>query len=308
MKTVLLLQYHRPHFEVVLALRENLKHEYDVHLWSDSLSQFGRASVVSQLEIPGFDPGIAYDYIVIVSGEEDPPEKALPPELWAALNRGNVARVLHRFKKERNPGVIYLYGGSEHPFIPVVTGLDYLKASEAPDQVRGRFLIQGNIENRRNYDLVEVLAGENESLDIYMVGIKVKKEIAPKANVLEFNNLDEQDSHRICANSRFILPMIDPIRYSGYFKDRFTSSVLMGFAYALPFVAHKALFDLYPIAGFPYETDSEFLERVSEANSVSESCYNALAQQMVSALTKIFTKNTENIKFILGELGSIVGA
>ncbi len=140
-----------------------------------------------------------------------------------------------------------------------------------------------------------------------MVGLKVKKDVAPRDNLFQYNNLDEQDFHRICANSQFIIPMIDPIRYSGYFKDRFTSSVLIGFAYSLPFVAHKSLFQLYPIVGFAYESDKEFLERIAEANSVCDAHYNEMVRQLVSNRDEIVRKNSDNIKFILGELDSFVG-
>lgn len=296
LNTVLLVHHGRPHFEVVLALTESLRSFYKVSLWSNFLHVFGRRPLLSLLDIGLYDESTEYSHVIIISGDQGPSEKEVPAALWSLLSKGRVTRVLHRFNGSRKPGEIYLFSRAELPFVPVSTGLSFPK--EPPHQ-RRQMLIQGNIENRRNYDLVTALAGKNANIDIRLCGIRVKADLGNGVNIFQHSNLDELEFHRLCASADFIMPMVDPIRYAGYFKDRFTSSIQVGFAYSLPFIAHKALFDLYPIVGFSYQTDEEFFACVSQAAALDADKLALLQDKMSANRAALAQTNGDNITTIL---------
>jgi hypothetical protein len=279
---LLLVHHQRPHFEVVLALLANLGPRYDIRVWSNALHFFERRALLSQLGAGLFDPALEYDALVIVSGEQTPSDVDAGPVLAKLLRTRPVLRIMHRAAAEESPGELRFFPKSRLPFVPVVTGLPGRTEGVLADASRS-LLIQGNVENRRNYALLPQLISKFPGLAFNVVGLKVTTELPAAPNLSIYLNQPEREFHSICAASTFILPLIDPVSYRGYFTDRFTSSIHIGFAYALPFIAHRALFDLYPIAGLAYSTDAEFHECLERAERMSAEAVTSLRAEMEQA-------------------------
>jgi hypothetical protein len=155
-----------------------------------------------------------------------------------------------------------LFPKARFPFVPAMTGFE---PAPRTDNSRHIVLTQGNIENRRNYDQLPRLAAHSPRLDFRVVGINAGLSLTTSSNLQTHFNLCEYDFHSACGTSTFMLPLLDPVGYKQYFENCFTSSVHMGFAYALPFIAHRALFDLYPIVGFSYRNTDELHDCLRKA-------------------------------------------
>lgn len=295
MQRLLLVHHGRPHFEVVLALCENLRDFFDVTLWSNALNFFGRQAVLDALHIKTHASGSDYDYALVVTGDKGPEQRETGPEIWNILNSIPILRIMHRMPLEKLPGQISLFIKSAPRFIPVSTGLEYLKPKEEPADARRRFLVQGNIENRRDYTLLPQLAAANPQAEMIVCGLTVAGIKFGSDGVTTHANLPEIEFHRVCASAHFMLPLIDPVRYPGYFENKFTSSIQIGFSYGLPFIAHKALFDLYPITGFSYERDEDIPGCILQASRLSASSYSDMRLNQSKHGEQYHQENIQNI-------------
>jgi hypothetical protein len=279
---LLLVHYQRPHFEVVLALLADLGQRYDIRVWSNALNFFERRALLGQLGARLFDPALEYDALVIVSGEQTPSDADAGPMLATLLRTKPVLRIMHRASNNEASGEIRFFPKSRFPLMPVATGLPRAADDVGVGAPRS-LLIQGNVENRRNYGVLPRLVVSFPRLIFNVVGLKVETELPSAPNLKLHLNQAEREFHSICAGSTFILPLIDPVSYRGYFTDRFTSSIQIGFAYALPFIAHQALFDLYPIAGLSYSTDEEFYGCLERAQQMTAEELLALISRCIFA-------------------------
>jgi hypothetical protein len=301
MPRLLIVHYQRPHFEIVLALLATLQGHYEMEVWSNCLHVFNRRELLSELKVKLFDSSNCYDALVIVSGEYTPTEAEAGPELWSLLQARPALRIMHRLGSEQRDEEIRLFPKSKLPFIPVTTNLTYLKDSRAPES--RAFLIQGNVENRRNYNLLPGLLQRFPASEFHVIGIKVGIDLPATKNLRTWFNQSERDFHSICANSTFILPLIDPIAYGGYFRESFTSSILIGFSYDLPFIAHRGLFDLYPIVGYSYSTDDELLQCIETAAYCTELELREMRQRIAANRTTLIASGILNVRSRLQRLG-----
>jgi hypothetical protein len=301
MPRLLLVHYQRPHFEIVLALLATLQSHYEMDVWSNCLHVFKRRELLSELQVKLFDGSQCYDALVIVSGEYTPTEAEAGPELWSLLQKKPTLRIMHRLGSEQRDDEIRLFPKSILPFIPVSTNLNYLKGQKATEC--RAFLIQGNVENRRNYTVLPRLLERVPGSEFHVIGIKVGIDLPSNKNIRTWFNQPEREFHSICANCTFILPLIDPISYSGYFRQTFTSSVLIGFSYDLPFIAHRELFELYPIVGYSYSNDNELLECIEAAANSTDMELTEIKQRMGANRTALIEASVLNIKSRLQRLG-----
>ena len=171
MPRILLIHHGRHHFEIVLALFANLGKHYDMALWSNFLHVFDRRAILERLEIALFDPSVDYDALVMISGEETPSEAQAGPELWALMSTKPIMRIMHRWVPVERPNELRLFPKATALFNPVSTGLADLRQDVLGD--RRSLLVQGNIEDRRNYDLLPLLLERFPNVDINVVGIKI---------------------------------------------------------------------------------------------------------------------------------------
>jgi hypothetical protein len=173
---------------------------------------------------------------------------------------------------------------------------------------RSGFLIPGNAdERRRDYSALKLLAREFSDQTFHVVG-SINQQVtglagdSEAANILQHANLTEQQYYETCDACRFVLPMIDPDRFPGYFEDRFTCTVLTGLGLNIPFVAHRKLFDLYPIQGFSYDSRAELSAAVAKAIAVDESAYRAMRQAQQDAATQLAARNVAVISRMIAEI------
>jgi hypothetical protein len=295
---ILLVHDGRPHFEVLLAVFDLLKDVHDIFLWSNALNVFGRQDVITKIGIRLHTDARDYDLILLISGDDGFNDKGVAPDIIAMSKRVPTLRLIHAADIVRPDDVMYLFGRAERPLISATTGLETLKKTNENRFRRCRILVQGNIENRRNYALLPVLANQNPNIEIIICGLTVNEQALPQTNIIYHTDLSEIEFHSSCANCDYIMPLIDPGRYSGYFQSRFTSSIQIGLAYNLPFIAHKALFEIYPIHGYPYDRDEDLLSLVREASSISENRYQTLAAAMANAREGILKRNMANFTFV----------
>ncbi|MGO9990999.1 MAG: hypothetical protein ACLPTF_00590 [Steroidobacteraceae bacterium] len=291
---LLLVHYRRQHFEVVLALIANLHEYYDLSVWSNFLHVFDRKALLSGLGVALFDASLDYDALVIVSGEETPEPSEAGPELWRLLGAKPVIRIMHRWRAPERLGELRLFPKTTFPFIPCITNLVFPNKAAAID--RRSFLVQGNVENRRNYGMLSAFIEKFPQLDFNVVGIKSATELKSAKNLYLRFNQTERDFHSICASSTFILPLIDPVGYKQYFVECFSSSIFIGFAYNLPFIAHRDLFNLYPIVGYPYSTQNEFLQCLESAATCDADHLEAMRHQLVQNRAMLKESNIANFK------------
>lgn len=294
MASLLLVHYERPHFEIVLSLYSNLSQLHEIDLWSNAINVFERQVVLERLGLRLFKPTKRYDALVLITGEKLPPEAVAGVELTTLLRTLPTIRIRHRPVPDetKTETDIRLFPTSSFPYIPVSTGLEELFARPTSD--RRSFLIQGNIENRRNYREVPHLAESLRDSEIKIVGIKVDIEFPPLSNLKILFNQSEYAFHAACAQSTFIVPMIDPTGYPGYFSSIFTSSILIGFAYGLPFVAHTQLFDLYPIRGFAYDAADGLVGALRAAETCGASKIQQLKAEMADIRSRVLAQNVAN--------------
>jgi hypothetical protein len=302
-KRILLVHHNRPHFEIVLWLVENLRDHYSIALWSNYLHAFNRSELIKAIALRLYAPEDHYDYVIVISGDDDLPPSAIPASLSKLMSSEiPVLSIVHSGRGARNNNDIFLFPKFDVALIPMATGLDrLLKRPEIPERGR-KFLVQGNIENRRDYTKIDRLARAISELDggIDICGLKVGgQEPATESNVSYLTDLGEFEFHQVCARSHFILPLIEPKNYGWYFDCRFSSSILIGLSYNLPFVAHKRLFDLYPISGYPYETDDELLGCMKQATTAAATDYDGMLVKMASKRDLIRKENLDRFAKIL---------
>jgi hypothetical protein len=299
MQNLLIVHHGRPHFEVILALFSNLRESYNLTLWSNALNPFDRRAALSEVGLGLYKPGEAVDIVIVVSGDVMPNNTEVAPEIFELISRTPTVRICHRWHAPELSDELFLFIRAEHRFVPVSTGLDHLKLKRNQFLGHRQLLIQGNVENRRNYALVPTIAERFMGIDINICGLKTKSDVPQGQNILTHMNLSELDFHRVCANMDFITPLVDPVRYSGYFKDRATSSLQIGFSYCLPFIAHRALFDLCPIVGLAYESDGEFLDCIERANSMTFGEYELMVAEAANQRKIIEKDNLVNVNLLV---------
>jgi hypothetical protein len=296
--SVLLIQLHHPHFEIVLALHDALKPFRSVSLWSNSLHFFERTEALREVGLPLHREGARYDAVVLVSGDRRPRRADFPDEIWRLIKKGPVLRVLHRFRHGRfqKPGEIALTAWTSRPFVPATTGLDHLKPAEPASPGPRRLLVQGNIGIRRNYALLSRIAGLGTNVEVRVRGLVGKQPLDVGEDIDLETDLPELAFHRDCAAADFILPLIDPERYPQYFSIQATSSVQIGLSYLLPFIAHRRLFELYPIVGYAYETDDELMACIERAGAVTAADYAELVSEAKAARQGLQQRNAETLR------------
>jgi hypothetical protein len=305
---LLLFHHKRHHFETLLALAENLRNDFQVNVWSDHLHVFGRRKAVETLGLSYFDDLAKYDLVVVVSIEEPLSEaRNVGSALQEVLSTTPVVGVCHRYLGHDEPGHIYLFPKAQRSFVTVTTGF----APPAEPAIRcgphRSILVQGNVEGRRNYDKLPDLAKKFRNTTINVVGIETSYKIAAETNIIAHYNLDEIEFHSTCASNTYIMPMISPRANSGYFIDRFTSSVLIGFSYLIPFIAHESLFDLYPIAGWSYADDAGMEAAVQSALSCSVPEYEDKMRSCEAGRAKLKARNIENFRGLASEMVRSIG-
>jgi len=308
MKTALLVHHGRPHFEIILALSHDLRDVVSLSLWSDALDAFDRIPAIERIGLPLHRPDARYDYIIVISGDALPPPEDLPPEIGALVRNGPTLRVKHRFSGTQAADELFLVPMAPRPFLPVSTGLESLRESDALGPGPRRLLVQGNIENRRNYGLLSRIAAVDADVELRVCGLTVAQRLAPDRRIRPYLDLPELDFHGACAGAHFILPLIDPVRYRGYFTNKFSSSILIGMAYQLPFIAHRALFDLYPIAGYAYRNDKELIACVTRAAATTEEAYAGMVSALRQARATARQANEDNVRRCLDALSADPGA
>ena len=286
---LLFFHHNRPHFETFLALYTNCRKEWVCDLWSDQLDVFGRREIVEKLGINAYDPSKDYAAIVIISGDYGiETARRVPAELSALLMKRPTIHIRHRYKSDEEQQSLYLFPRARSLFIPVTTGLEETISIAERISAPRRLLIQGNIEPRRDYSTVHKIADQFPECEINIVGIKTEFKIPEHPRINISTNVDEIVFHKICHFSSFIIPMIDPKKHWSYYHEVFTSSIQMGIAYSLPFIAHEKLFDLYPICGWAYNSTDNFDIAVSNALSCSQEQYKNLIVQTEKEKLKIF--------------------
>jgi hypothetical protein len=267
------------HFEVMLALWSNLKQDHDVWISSDVLHRRGRKSLIERMGMLEHTAETRYDAIIILTAEQ-PVNPAL---IGPALRDTATLRLVHRAGHLNMPNSIAVCPFGKPHLIPCSLGL-YPTIAQVEPQNRGGFVIQGNIEQRRDYGELGRIAVALPHTTFKVIGSPEKgfdvKSLHSGENVNVLTNLDEFDFYSHCASSKFILPMIDPQNFPQYFRDRFTSSILVGMGLGIPFVAHERLFELYPIAGLSYRNPEDAGTAVRKATELSDSEYSGLCAQL----------------------------
>jgi hypothetical protein len=303
-KRLLLVHNTRYHFEVMLAFWSDLHPHFDVSIWSNDLGVRNRQPFVDALSIRQHQDGDTYDGIILVTAEAKVPDEAIVNLIAATPT----IRIVHRAGILDGPGAVPLF---PHPGKHIVIcSLDVLPALPVKNVAvpRAGFLIQGNIEPRRDYDDVNRLAAALPGSLFKVVGATVPQQnplrVTELANIRRFANLDEADFHHTCRTARFILPMLDPERFPQYFRDRTTTSVLVGLGHGLPFVAHERLFELYPICGLPYASRDSFVTALSRAGSMPDAEYAALRAAQEE---RRHAQRVTNVAVIAGMLDCIRG-
>ncbi|HOX51576.1 MAG TPA: methyltransferase domain-containing protein, partial [Fibrobacteria bacterium] len=137
---------------------------------------------------------------------------------------------------------------------------------------RTRFVVQGVVEDRRNYasllEAVQRLAADPERLDFEVVllgkvfvpyGENLRQEIQ-RSPVLSrhIRFVDDastyREYYRETRRADFILPLIDTTSrtYANYIGGKITSSTMTSFAFRIPAVLHVELQDAFRLPGFGY--------------------------------------------------------
>jgi hypothetical protein len=173
----------------------------------------------------------------------------------------------------------------------VTTGLSRIFGEAQVPEARRRFLIQGNVENRRDYGLLERVHSTVAGAEFTVIGLKVNRELALGESARVIFDADELAFHRECAACHFVLPLINPQTHKRYFEHAFSTSILIGFAYGLPFVAHRALFELYGLEGFAYADDAELAQCLQAAVNQPASEYDAMRARMSATRERIVQQN-----------------
>jgi hypothetical protein len=268
------------HFEMLLALWSNLKSQCEIRISSDSLHHRGRALILEKLGIVQHVVGEQYDGIIVLTSEAAVNESLLGP----LRPDTPTIRVVHRADPLNRPDLISLGPFRNPHIIPCSLGLSpALQLTSPLLRKRQGFITQGNIEKRRNYEQLVQIAKTTPSVAFAIVGVAVKGYdtgfLSGIDNVRMYKNLDEIAFYRTCASCRYILPMIDPDRFPNYFRNQFTSSVLVGMGLGLLYVAHQRLFEMYPICGVPYKNYDELPAAINYAAAMPDDEYSALYSQ-----------------------------
>ncbi|SFU46779.1 hypothetical protein SAMN02799631_00778 [Methylobacterium sp. 174MFSha1.1] len=301
---VLVFHQGRPHFETALGLISCLSRAHNVTLWSDSLSHFGRDHLVLQESIKLHKSGQYYDAVVVVSGDYLTDTGDLSEDIQEIFKRDVIIRVMHRFKDRERPFELCLFPQAKQKFIPVTTGLNVKRTQAGSVSGKPEVLIQGNLENRRNYDLLPYVADQVPDLFFKLVGLSVERDYSFIKNSRILKNLREIDFHGECAASNFLAPLIDPKKYPAYFKDRFSSSIQIGLSYSIPFIAHAQLLEMYGIPGISYNSDEDLIKAFSDAQKLNEVEIADLKAKMTDIQEKISEENIEIFNRIV-EHGSL---
>ncbi len=162
------------------------------------------------------------------------------------------------------------------PFLPVEK---YKKIGVDDDTIR--FVIQGNIEPRRNYplllkviDKLYLLRAELPPFEFHIIGnctgafgVEVRRIInkQPWKELVVFSEgeLAYPDFYGRIAIADYLLPLLDKSesRFHPYFEDKLTSSVSVALMLNVPLVIHEELADIYGISGVVYNDDKYGLLR-----------------------------------------------
>lgn len=160
------------------------------------------------------------------------------------------------------------------PFLPVEKCNKTVKKDETI-----RFVIQGNIEPRRNYPLLlEVIAklynfrDELPKYEFHIIGnttneygSEIRRIISdqPWSETVFFSEgeLNYPDFYGKISDCDYILPLLDRREkaFTPYFEDKLTSSVSVAFMLCIPPIIHEDLAEIYNISGITYNDDDDSL-------------------------------------------------
>jgi GR25 family glycosyltransferase involved in LPS biosynthesis len=304
MPSVLLVHHTPYHFEVAIALYENLR-SLDVYLYTNQLHRLGRQAIVDQLGIKMHNAENSYDLIIVVTKDDN--KEPIEQSIKSLLSFTPTLSIQHNYLYTLSTNTMFLFPGALSSFIPVDMGFDYSDKRSRLSPKNCQFLIQGNIEDRRNYKVLETALRETDFGHFNIVGSTIKMETIPNitsnSRVSLHLNLDEKDYHIVCAKCHFILPMIDPDLYPRYFESAYTTSALIGFTHAIPFIAHRKLFEQYGLVGFAYDYQHEISGILDKAAKMSSREYQDLVHQVRSERSRISQANILRFYQLIGALG-----
>ena len=303
-KRILLVHHTETHFEVLRSFAYGLAEHCDYDVVSSYMSWWKREEVVRLSGIKIYDGDCRFDAAVIITNHYPFDQFAQQcPEAFRLVETLPKVVVSHRFNGARVPGEIFLFSGADVCYIP--TGLSPIARMIAPRSIDGtsrRLLVQGNIENRRDYGKAVEISKNFPSMEVNIVGQKLKDLVPNAPNINMYSNISELYFDNICEKNHFILPLIEPDGYPQYYEDRFTTSILRGFAAKLPFIAHKRLFEIYPIAGISYDNDEGVLPAIEKAKDISQEAYNALLSELEEKKASVDKSNLKNFCIALSEV------
>ena len=303
-KRLLLVHHTETHFEVLRSFAHGLAAHCDYEVVSSYMSWWKREEVVRQSGIKLYKGNCRFDAVVIITNHYPFDQFAQQcPEAFRLIETLPKVVVSHRFNGARMPGEIFLFSGADVCYIP--TGLPPVARAIAPRSIAGmsrRLLVQGNIENRRNYGKVIEISKNFPDIEVNIVGQKLQDLVPDAPNIRIYSNVSETYFDALCEKNHFILPLIGPDDYPQYFEDRFTTSILRGFAARLPFIAHKRLFDIYPIAGISYGDDEGVLAAIGKAKEISQEAYNAMLNELEQRKALVDQRNLKNFCIALSEI------
>jgi len=129
------------------------------------------------------------------------------------------------------------------------------------------YIVQGsiNLKRRNYYSLIPIfekyekdnfvirILGKGRELPNFLVKYKNKIQFLNDKNFVEYHNYFNDVS--------FILPLIDNSFNHLYFTKKYTSSIAYGMGYNIPFIAHTKLKEIYPIQGYFYSSQKDFIDK-----------------------------------------------
>ncbi len=296
----ILLLHHTPyHFETLLAFAETCRHAFDTSIWCFSLPDLNRGKLLKQLELQLHLPGTQYDHVIVLSGDEPGSYQGLDTELDTILASTPILNVMHQYHGVEHKASLYLFPTAPKPVIMARTGIPAGRGAVDNPEAPKQFLVQGHVDGRRRaYDRLPGL-GSVERAIVNIVGGGMPENCPSAHNIHYHLRIDEISFHKKCSEMDFIIPLIDPDIHPQYFDYAFSSSVLIGLAYSLPFIAHERLFELYPIKGFSYSTYEGMKSCVEMAASLSHSDYVMLSNEVSNVQQHLQDANIFNLQTIL---------
>ena len=276
---ILVVHHTQSHFETFASICCTLRLRHDVTAYSTCRDVRGRDEFCRLLGLNSLGPGAHFDLIFIVTLDVIPVEADFGPEVWQAMQTTPLVGILHRGGTSRRLGEFSLFPGQEFSLLPCLIDLPQDGGGELASR-KVNFLIQGYIDARkRSYDIVTTIAQQAHAV-VHLVGAVTDGTVFDSSAVVLHSELSELGFHSCCQSCDFILPMIDPVQQKDYFNYIFTTSVTIGLAHTLPFIAHSSLFDLYPLVGLAYDDDQGLRRCLLAAAAMTDTEHKSMQTEL----------------------------